>query len=285
MLSFTTQRVSSHPTSHEPTTSDLKFSVTIASMSGAREVIVRVKPSTKVGSIRRFIAQNYDMCEDSVGIMYEGLQPDDHVTFSRLGVKEGDVIEWRVEQRGGKPVIYIMPPRTSPAVAATVELALSGSWSLSAIYPLHPDATRGNRSYGQKTSWAVQADSNGVLRDKATGAEVSYLYWEAMCELCLISALICTLTLPTEPIRPVLFLHPSCSVIHQLSQGSIHRVLDYLSTTQFFFLWMRWSRTWTRPWLLSLFTLRRALRSLRASFWHIYDCTNSVPIVTGSPHS
>ena len=154
-------------------------------------------------------------------------------------MKEGDVIEWRVEQRGGKPVIYIMPPRTSPAVAATVELALSRSWSLSAIYPLHPDATRGNRSYGQKTSWTVQADSNGVLRDKATGAEVSYLYWEAMCELCLISALIRTLTLHTGPILPVLFLHPSRPVQLQLRWSSIHRVLNYLSTTQFFFLSMR----------------------------------------------
>jgi len=77
-----------------------------------------------------------------------------------------------------KPVIYLYPPSILPDV--TVELLLTSTWSFSAVYP--PPQTSilsGERQTAQSLTWAIAAEPSGTLVDKATGAEVSYLYWEA----------------------------------------------------------------------------------------------------------
>ena len=70
-----------------------------------------------------------------------------------------------------KPVIYLYPPSRLPEV--TVELLLTSSWSFSAIYPCEKQTT------AQSFTWTVEAEPDGRLVDKTTGAEVTYLYWEA----------------------------------------------------------------------------------------------------------
>ena len=70
-----------------------------------------------------------------------------------------------------KPVIYLYPPSRLPEV--TVELLLTSSWSFSAIYPCEKQTT------AQSFTWIVAAEPDGRLVDKTTGAEVTYLYWEA----------------------------------------------------------------------------------------------------------
>ena len=77
-----------------------------------------------------------------------------------------------------KPVIYLYPPSSLPDV--TVELLLTTTWSFSAVYP--PPQTSipsGERKAAQALTWAIAAEPNGMLVDKTTGTEVSYLYWEA----------------------------------------------------------------------------------------------------------
>jgi len=77
-----------------------------------------------------------------------------------------------------KPVIYLFPPSTLADV--TVELALVPSWRLSAVHP--PPRTTippGEPHTAQSVTWSVAAEPNGMLVDKTTGMEVSYLYWEA----------------------------------------------------------------------------------------------------------
>jgi len=77
-----------------------------------------------------------------------------------------------------KPVIYLYPPSSLPDV--TVELLLTSTWSFSAVYP--PPQTSvpsGERQTAQSLTWEVAAEPSGMLVDKTSGAEVSYLYWEA----------------------------------------------------------------------------------------------------------
>jgi hypothetical protein len=77
-----------------------------------------------------------------------------------------------------KPVIYLYPP--SSLTDITVELLLTPSWHFSAVYP--PPLTTlppGEHQTAQSLTWAVAAEPSGALIEKATGTEVSYLYWEA----------------------------------------------------------------------------------------------------------
>ena len=77
-----------------------------------------------------------------------------------------------------KPVIYLHPPSSLPDV--TVELLLTSTWSFSAVYPPPQSSIpSGERQTAQSLTWAVAAEPSGALVDKTSGAEVSYLYWEA----------------------------------------------------------------------------------------------------------
>jgi hypothetical protein len=74
-----------------------------------------------------------------------------------------------------KPVIYLYPP--SSLADVTVKLTLVPSWFFSAA---HPSQRKMLYLGGHRVqSWNVAAEPNGTLVDKATGMEVSYLYWEA----------------------------------------------------------------------------------------------------------
>ena len=113
-------------------------------------------------------------------------------TLSDYGIKSGDTIMlnptppplptpdtllYDVPCR--KPVIYLYPP--SSLTDVTVELALTSSWRFSAVHP--PPRTTvppGEPHTAQSLTWTVAAEPNGTLVDKASGMEVSYLYWEAM---------------------------------------------------------------------------------------------------------
>lgn len=76
-----------------------------------------------------------------------------------------------------KPVVYLYPPSSLPDV--TVELLLTPSWSFSAVYPPPRPIPSGDHQSAQSLTWAVAAEPSGRLVDKTSGAEVSYLFWEA----------------------------------------------------------------------------------------------------------
>lgn len=156
------------------------ITIKIASSWG-NPLFIRVKPTLRFGSIHRVIAERLGMCEKSLRLFYDGQSLQGHQTVGGVGMEEGDTIDAHINQLGGKPVIYLFPPISSKPLDVRVELSLSPSWSLSAIYPLHSGLTRTDLSYGQNTSWTVRADSDGALHDKQSGVDVSYLYWEATC--------------------------------------------------------------------------------------------------------
>jgi len=106
-------------------------------------------------------------------------------TFSDYGIVSGDTILLKpkpqpsVRRHCRKPVIYLYPP--SSLADVTVELALAPSWRFSAVHP--PPRTTvppGEPHTAQSLTWTVAAEPNGMLVDKTSGMEVSYLYWEAM---------------------------------------------------------------------------------------------------------
>ncbi|KAH8986043.1 hypothetical protein EDB86DRAFT_3105465 [Lactarius hatsudake] len=104
-------------------------------------------------------------------------------TFSDYGIVSGDTIllspHPSPQRRCRKPVIYLYPP--SNLADVTVDLALAPSWRFSAVHP--PPRTTvppGEPHTAQSLTWTVAAEPKGVLVDKTSGMEVSYLYWEAI---------------------------------------------------------------------------------------------------------
>jgi hypothetical protein len=73
----------------------------------------------------------------------------------------------------------LYPPSRLPDVF--VELLFTSSWGFLAVYPPPQIAipSSENQSTAQSLTWAVEAERGGGLIEKTTGAEVTYLYWEA----------------------------------------------------------------------------------------------------------
>ncbi|KAH9033623.1 hypothetical protein EDB85DRAFT_1099774 [Lactarius pseudohatsudake] len=136
---------------------------------------------------------------------------DNERTLSSYGVASGDTINVTLEVdrlRGKKPVIYLYPP--SSLADVTVELALASSWRFSAVHP--PPRTTippGEPHTAQCVTWTVAAEPNGMLVDKTTGMEVSYLYWEAIAKSNLVMT-DASRTAPTTVIANTEAFDPSC---------------------------------------------------------------------------
>lgn len=130
-------------------------------------------------TILRSLGQAKDMCPNSLRLFYGGNRVSDNQTVGGLGMEDEDEFYLGIEQRGGKPVIYLFPPQ--PQQDIHVHLSLVDSWTFSALYPPTPLKTgpTANPRLGQSVSWAVDASPGGTLLDKGTNREVSYLFWEA----------------------------------------------------------------------------------------------------------
>lgn len=68
-----------------------------------------------------------------------------------------NIIDVRLEQTGGKPVIYLLSPTE---LDATVNLSLIPSWTLSAIYPVVPVKTK--ILGGQNITWTCASTATAV---------------------------------------------------------------------------------------------------------------------------
>ncbi|KIO32144.1 hypothetical protein M407DRAFT_67179 [Tulasnella calospora MUT 4182] len=72
-----------------------------------------------------------------------------------------------------KPVIYLYPPKPTPA---SVKVSLSRNWRFSALYP---STTKGCLKHGQTAEWNVLANPSGLMTVVGTPVDVAYLFWEA----------------------------------------------------------------------------------------------------------
>ena len=92
-------------------------------------------------------------------------------------MEDGDELNVRFEQKGGKPVIYLFAPQ-GRTIEAHVSLALVPQWELSVVYPVVPVQADGAHK-GQFIEWNVKTKPDGTLLETTTGLEVAYLFWEA----------------------------------------------------------------------------------------------------------
>ena len=146
------------------------------------------------GLLGKTVSRLYELIDPQAGysasnssFMFGSSYLNNERTFSEYGIISGDTIllnprpvrGQRVRRALRKPVIYLHTPSSLPDV--TVELTLSSSWRFSAVHP--PPLTTvpsGEPHTAQSLTWSVAAEPNGVLVDKTSGMELSYLYWEAM---------------------------------------------------------------------------------------------------------
>jgi hypothetical protein len=147
------------------------LNVTIAAR---KSLTIKVRPNIKVERLIDAIAGQEGICQDSFYLLYEGKRvgPDDLI--SSIGIQHGDTIWAFARLTGGKPVIYIQPPHNLEHVS--VKLSLSREWHYSAVYPVVEPKSEDGRSVVQ---WDVAARPSGELTDKASGLDLSYLFWEA----------------------------------------------------------------------------------------------------------
>jgi len=116
---------------------------------------------------------------DQIRLIYAGRQLEDGSSTVRdNGIKDGSRVWITLRLRGGKPVIYLYPPT---AMGVSVKLSLIPAWEYSAIYPFtmikRLELAKGQ--VGQLIEWNVNASPSGLLRDKLSGREITYLFWEA----------------------------------------------------------------------------------------------------------
>jgi len=197
----------------------------------------------------------------------------DGMTLHESGLRDGTVLTMVPELRGGKPVIYLYPPT---AVDVSVKLSLVPAWEYSAIYPLavikKVELAKGQ--VGQQIEWNVHANPSGLLQDKVSEKDISYLFWEAECAGCL-----ALLFLTDDPFsghvrillrHPLLLLPPVPtpqpltltlpSVVH-----STQRHLKSLRIIASSFRLIRYHPTLMMLWPCSVYTLKPGRLSLRES--------------------
>lgn len=113
---------------------------------------------------------------DQQRFIWAGRQLMDEWTVGAVGITTGSVIHLIQRLRGGKPVIYLLPP-FGRHVEATVKLSLVPEWKFDAVYPVVPVTT--SPTGDQTLQWNVEASPDGTLLEKNAGLRVSYLFWEA----------------------------------------------------------------------------------------------------------
>ncbi|KAK7440966.1 hypothetical protein VKT23_016743 [Stygiomarasmius scandens] len=136
---------------------------------------IRAKPSSSIQRISDAIRMKTG--SEDFRLVHEGRRVSPHETLQGSGIRDGDVLWLMMEQKGGKPVIYLQAPQE---LRVSVRLSLVPSWEFSAIYPIVPIRSNGEKGQGQTLEWDVSTrKEDDVLLDHRSGTEVSYLYWEA----------------------------------------------------------------------------------------------------------
>ncbi|KAL7413898.1 hypothetical protein BDY24DRAFT_388499 [Mrakia frigida] len=142
-----------------------------------------VLPHQTLGELKAAFTSKLGVPPKGYRFFFDGNLCLDEHTFFNLGLEDGDDIYANVEQKGGKPVIYVYPPQPMDVAC---RLSLTRDWSFSAVYPqvdekLLPDG-------GQSVLWRARVEKNGDMKmlsglpsdgNVEVGLEVAYLYWEA----------------------------------------------------------------------------------------------------------
>ncbi|KAG9051623.1 hypothetical protein FS837_000010 [Tulasnella sp. UAMH 9824] len=151
------------------------FQFTIYNSTG-EQVSIRMKHSSPMSKVYDLVASRFHACIKNIRLTGGGWHRiDPNETASDVYSRSGAEIDFRIAQVGGKPVIYLFPPQK---LEATVRLSLEPSWRFDAVYPILA-VQDGPQNEWQSIQWEVDAAPDGNLRDRDSGVEVTYLFWEA----------------------------------------------------------------------------------------------------------
>ncbi|TCD66903.1 hypothetical protein EIP91_000742 [Steccherinum ochraceum] len=157
-----------------------RITVTFAGWSrGVQDVTFTCYLTTRLGTLFRAYCARTGRCEEDFRFIFAAARMAAHETVGRyvLAFEGPYVIDVTPVQNGGKPIIYVWTPQPRQV---SVNLSLIPQWEFSALYPVAPIiATKNIQGTGQSATWEVATRDDGTLLDKATGLEVSYLFWEA----------------------------------------------------------------------------------------------------------
>ena len=161
----------------------------IQSLQATETVNIKVKPLAgpaqsyniqRSGSIANLcdeISNTTGMPTCQIRLIYSGKDVTaTDMTLAELGITDGSLLHMALKLR--KPVIYLYPPAP---MDICVELSLTPAWVYSAVYP--PVAiqkhTLADGHVSEYIQWKVHADPSGLLKDKFSGRDIAYLFWEA----------------------------------------------------------------------------------------------------------
>lgn len=153
--------------------------ICIKSLTGKSHYF-KVNALWSIGYVKFLYQERFGTAVAGQRLIFAGKQMKDQPTLADYNIQNGMSIHMVFRLTGGKPVIYLLPP---VEMDVSVSLCLTPQWSFSAIYPVAAKEPINfvDGDVGQGTKWNVRAHPGGLLTDKATGIEVTYLFWEAEC--------------------------------------------------------------------------------------------------------
>lgn len=157
---------------------DPVFQIAVETLTGKRiNLEVSALDTVLETKAQLYSKEGIPTCEQR--LTFGGRQLEDRWTLGHYAVQSGSIIYIILRLKGGKPVIYLFPPKP---ISASVRLDLCPQWSFSALYPASPtvlSAISANKP-PPSIQWEVNVQKDGELVDRATGTKASYLFWEAL---------------------------------------------------------------------------------------------------------